>query len=78
MLTASFIFLLIVSPFRFWVLGTWSFLIIFEMTWIAVATKKLGEKNFLPLLLVYKTFLPIINGVFIINQIFTGQKRKWK
>jgi glycosyltransferase involved in cell wall biosynthesis len=78
MLTASFILLLIVSSLRFWVLGIWSFFVIFEMVWIAVATKKLGEKNFLPYLLVYKTFLPLINGTFIINQIFTGQKRKWK
>jgi biofilm PGA synthesis N-glycosyltransferase PgaC len=78
-LTASFILLLIVSPLRFWVLGIWSFLIIFEMIWIAVATKKFGERNFLPLLLVYKAFLPFLNGAFIINQLFTsGQKRKWK
>jgi biofilm PGA synthesis N-glycosyltransferase PgaC len=77
-LTASFILLLIVSPLRYWILGTWSFLVIFEMTWIAVATKKIGERNFLPLLLVYKTFLPFVNSAFIINQLFTGQKRKWK
>jgi glycosyltransferase involved in cell wall biosynthesis len=78
MLTASLVFLLIVSPWKFWILGTWAFFVIFEMTWIAVAANKLGEKNFLPMLLVYKTFLPLINGFFIINQIFNGQKRKWK
>ena len=78
LLTASVIFLLIVSPWKFWILGAWTFLLIFEITWIAVATNKLGEKNFLPMLLVYKTFLPLINGCFIINQIFNGQKRKWK
>ncbi len=77
-LTASFIFLLIVSPLLFWILGIWGFLLIFEMTWIAVATKKLGEKNFLPMLLVYKAFLPFINICFVIVQLFTGQKRKWK
>lgn len=77
-LTASLIFLLIVSPLLFWILGTWGFLLIFEMTWIAVATKKMGEKNFLPMLLVYKAFLPFINISFVIVQLFTGQKRKWK
>jgi len=78
LLTASFILLLVVSSWRLWILGAWSFLMIFEMVWIAVATKKLGEKNFLPMLLIYKAFLPLINGGFIINQIFSGQKRKWK
>jgi poly-beta-1,6-N-acetyl-D-glucosamine synthase len=77
-LTVSLIFLLIVSPWKFWILGTWTFLIIFEMSWIAVATNKLGEKNFLPLLLIYKAFLPLINGCFIINHVFSSQKRKWK
>ena len=77
-LTATLVLVLIVSPLQFWILGAWSFLLIFEITWIAVATKKLGERNFLPMLLVYKAFLPLINGYFIINQLFTGQKRKWK
>lgn len=77
-LTASLIFLMIVSPLLFWVLGTWGFLLIFEMTWIAVATNRIGERNFLPMLLVYKAFLPFINVYFVIVQLFTGQKRKWK
>ncbi len=77
-LTASLIFLLIISIWKFWILGAWTFLLIFEMIWIAVATKKLGEKNFLPMLLIYKAFLPFINSYFIVNQLFTGQKRKWK
>lgn len=77
-LTASLILLLVISPWKFWILGAWGFLIIFEMSWIAVATNKLGEKNFLPMLLIYKAFLPFINGCFIINQLFTSQKRKWK
>jgi len=77
-LTATLVLLLIVSSLQFWILGAWAFLLVFETVWIAVATKKLGEKNFLPMLLIYKAFLPIINGCFIINQLFTGQKRKWK
>ncbi|MEI6275238.1 MAG: glycosyltransferase [Prolixibacteraceae bacterium] len=76
--TASLILLLVVSPWKFWILGAWSFLLISEMTFIAVATKKLGEKNFLPMLMIYKACLPVINGCFIINQLFTGSKRKWK
>lgn len=77
-LTASLILLLVVSPWRFWVLGIWGFLLLFEMAWIIVATKKLGERNFMPILLIYKAFMPFINLGFIINQIFTSQKRKWK
>jgi glycosyltransferase involved in cell wall biosynthesis len=77
-LTVSLVVLLILSPWRLWVLGAWIFLLIFEMSWIAVATKKIGERNFLPMLLIYKAFLPFINGCFIVNQLFTSQKRKWK
>lgn len=77
-LTASLILLLVVSPWKFWILGAWSILVIFEMTWIALATNKLGERNFLPALLIYKAFLPLINGFFIVNQLFTGNSRKWK
>ncbi len=77
-LTAALIVLLVFSPWRFWILGAWGFLLVSEMTWIAVATKKLGERNFLPMLLIYKAFLPLINGCFIVNQLFTSHKRKWK
>ena len=78
LLTASLVLLLVISALKFWILGVWAFLIISEMVWISVATRKLGEKNFLPMLMVYKTFLPLINLYFIIIQLFTGQKRKWK
>lgn len=77
-LTASLVVVLIFSTWRLWILGGWAFLLLFEMTWIAVATKKIGERNFLPMLLIYKAFMPFINGSFIINQLFTGHKRKWK
>ena len=78
LLTASLILLLVISPLKFWILGVWAILIISEMVWITVATKKLGEKNFLPMLMVYKTFLPLINSYFIVIQLFTNQNRKWK
>lgn len=77
-LTAALVVLLIFSTWRFWILGGWAFLLIFEMIWVIVATKKIGERNFLPMLFIYKAFLPFINGCFIINQLFTGNKRKWK
>lgn len=77
-LTATLVLLLIISSLKFWVLGIWGFIMVFEIGWIAVATKKTGERNFLPMLLIYKAFLPLINVFFIINQLFTGQKRKWK
>lgn len=78
LLTAALTYLLIISPWRFWVLGVWTFFLIFEMIWIAVASKRIGEKNFLPLILIYRTFLPLINGGFVVNQIFSGKKRRWK
>lgn len=78
LLTVSLILLLVISPWKFWILGAWAFLIISEMTWIAVATNKLGEKNFLPMLLIYNAFLPFINIYFVVIQLFTSQKRKWK
>ncbi|MCE1198696.1 MAG: glycosyltransferase [Marinilabiliales bacterium] len=78
LLTASLVVLLILSQFRFWILGIWGFLLLMDMIWIAVATKKLGEKNFLPMILIYRTFLPVMNFFFVVNQIFTGNKRKWK
>jgi len=77
-LTASLVLLLVVSTLKFWILGIWAFLLIFEITLIAVETKKLGEKNLLPMLLVYRAFLPVINIYFVFNQLFTGNKRKWK
>jgi hypothetical protein len=72
------IILAIISPWRFWIIGVWAFIVIIEAVWIAVATKRLGEKNMLPGLLMYNAMLPLINGFYVVNQLFTGQKRKWK
>ncbi len=72
------ILLAIISPWRIWVAGTWTFVLIVETIWLASATKRLGEKNMLPGLLFYNATLPFINGFYVINQLFTGQKRKWK
>ena len=77
-LTAALIVLLVFSPWRFWILGAWGFVVVSEMAWVAVATRKLGERNFFAMLLIYKAFLPLINGCFIVNQLFTSHKRKWK
>ncbi len=72
------IVLAILSPWRFWVAGAWTFVLILETIWLAVATKRLGERNMLPGLLFYNAMSPFINGSYVVNQLFTGQKRKWK
>ncbi|NEW83818.1 MAG: glycosyltransferase [Mariniphaga sp.] len=74
----SMIALLILSPWRLWVAGIWLVKIIHELVWGIVATKRLGEKNLFPGLLVYRFILPLFNTIVSLNQLFTGQKRKWK
>jgi hypothetical protein len=78
LLDISMILSIIISPWRFWVAGAWLFILIIETIWIAMATKRLGEKNMLPGLLLYNSLMPLINLFYIVNQLFTGQKRKWK
>jgi poly-beta-1,6-N-acetyl-D-glucosamine synthase len=74
----SMIALLILSPWRFWVLGVWIVKIIHELVWGIVATKRLGEKNLFPGLLLFRSTIPFFNSFISLNQLFTGQKRKWK
>ncbi len=74
----SMIALLILSPWRLWVAGIWLVKIIHELVWGIVATKRLGEKNLFPGLLIYRFILPLFNTIISLNQLFTGQKRKWK
>lgn len=74
----SMVFVAIVSPWRFWILGVWALVLVLEIIWLAVATKRLGEKNMLPGLLLYNFVIPFINGYYVVNQLFTGQRRKWK
>ena len=74
----SMIVLLILSPWRLWVAGIWLVKIIHELIWGIVATKRLEEKNLFPWLLIYRSILPLFNTIISLNQLFTGQKRKWK
>jgi len=75
---ASMLALLILSPWRFWVLGIWLVKIIHELIWGIVAMKRVGERNIFPLLLVTRSVMPFFNGVIMIGQLFTSQKRKGK
>ena len=74
----SMIALLILSPWRIWVAGIWLIKIIHELVWGIVSMKRLGEKNLFPGLLIFRSIIPLFNSIISINQLFTGQKRKWK
>ena len=74
----SMVALLVLSPWRIWVAGVWLFKICHELVWGVIAMKRLGEKKLFPGLLLLRSVLPFFNGVLIINQLFTGSKRKWK
>jgi len=74
----SMIALLILSPWRIWVAGIWLLKIIHELVWGIVSMKRLGEKNLFPGLLIFRSIIPLFNSIISINQLFTGQKRKWK
>ena len=74
----SMIALLVLSPWRFWVAGIWFLKIIHELVWGIVAMKRLGEKNLFPGLLLFRSIIPLFNSIITLNQLFTGQKRKWK
>jgi len=74
----SMIALQILSPWRLWVAGIWLVKIIHELVWGIVATKRLGEKNLFPGLLFFRSILPLFNTIISLNQLLTGQKRKWK
>jgi len=74
----SMIALLILSPWRLWIAGIWLVKIIHELVWGIVAAKRLGEKNIFPGLLLYRSIIPLANSIISLNQLFTGQKRKWK
>ena len=54
----SMVFVAIVSPWRFWILGVWALVLVLEIIWLAVATKRLGERNMLPGLLLYNFLNP--------------------
>jgi glycosyltransferase involved in cell wall biosynthesis len=74
----SMVALMILSPWRFWVAAIWLFKIIHELIWGIVAMKRLGENKLFPGLILFRSIIPFLNSIIVINQLFTGQKRKWK
>jgi len=74
----SMVALMVLSPWRLWVAAIWLFKIIHELIWGIVAMKRLGEKNLFPGLILFRSIIPFLNSIIVINQLFTGQKRKWK
>jgi biofilm PGA synthesis N-glycosyltransferase PgaC len=74
----SMVALLIISPWRIWVAAVWLVKLIQELVWGIVAMKRLGEKKLFPGLVLFRSIIPIANGIISLNQLFTGHKRKWK
>jgi poly-beta-1,6-N-acetyl-D-glucosamine synthase len=72
------IILVILSPLRYWIAGIWLFKNIVEMIWGIVGMGRLGEKNLFPGLTLFKSVSPLINSVVFLNQLFIGNRRKWK
>jgi biofilm PGA synthesis N-glycosyltransferase PgaC len=74
----SMIALLILSPWRLWIAGIWLFKFIHELIWGVVAMKRIGEVKLFPSLVLFRSFIPIFNSILSLNQLLTGNKRKWK
>jgi poly-beta-1,6-N-acetyl-D-glucosamine synthase len=72
------IILVILSPLRLWVAGVWLLKNIVEMTFGIVGMRRLGEKNLFPGVVLFKSISPVINSIVLLNQLFIGNKRKWK
>ncbi len=72
------IILVIFSPWRLWIAGAWLFKNIVEMTFGIIAMRRLGEKNLFPQVSLLKSVSPIINTIVFLNQLFIGNRRKWK
>jgi poly-beta-1,6-N-acetyl-D-glucosamine synthase len=72
------IILVIISPLRLWIAGSWLFKNIIEMTFGIVGMRRLGEKNLFPGVSLYKSVSPLINSLVLLNQLFIGNRRKWK
>ena len=72
------IILVILSPWRYWIAGVWLFKNILEMIWGIVGMRRLGEKGLFPGLSFFKSVSPLINSFVFVNQLFIGNRRKWK
>jgi glycosyltransferase involved in cell wall biosynthesis len=72
------IILVFLSQWRFWIIGIWLFKNTLELIWGIHAMRRLGEKKLFPRMGIFKTFAPIINSLVFFNQLFIGNKRRWK
>jgi hypothetical protein len=72
------IIMVIFSPLRLWIAGVWLFKNIIEVILGIVGMKRLGEKNLFPGICLFKSFSPVINSIFFLNQQVIGNRRKWK
>ncbi len=72
------IILVIISQWRLWIAGIWLFKNVLELIWGIIAMKRLGEKNLVPWIGFFKSFSPFINSLVFFNQLFIGNKRRWK
>ena len=70
--------LVIISPWRLYIVGIWCFKILHELSWGVVAMKRLGEKNLFPGLLILRSVAPFFNFALSFRQLFNRRKRKWK
>lgn len=66
------------SPWRLWGVGIWLFKNIIEMIFGIIAMQRLGEKKLFPGVSLFKSVSPIINSFVLVNQLFIGNRRKWK
>jgi poly-beta-1,6-N-acetyl-D-glucosamine synthase len=72
------IIMVILSPLRLWIAGVWLFKNIVEVILGIIGMKRLGEKNLFPGICLFKSFSPVINSIFFLNQQVIGNRRKWK
>ncbi len=74
----TLLILLVISPYRFWVLGIWAFRFFVEFLLMIAASKHLGDKGLVLRSFLYRTCLPLINGWMSWRQRIAAERKKWK
>ncbi len=72
------IIIVILSPWRLWIACIWLFKNGLEMIFGIIGMRNLGEKKLLPGAYLYKSVSPVFNSMVFLNQLFIGNRRKWK
>lgn len=70
--------LLVISPYRFWILGVWAFRFFVEFLLMIAASKHLGDKGLVLRSFLYRNCLPLINGWMSWRQHIAAERKKWK